>query len=207
MNAQQQFTGRTYLRLSRLTGLAGILGGVLLAALDIAFIVFFGDQPERVAAATPVWLILLDLSLVATYLEFVALIGFYSRLAEKSGWFGLFAFVVASFGTLMSAGFNWAGGFIVPALTSAAPEFLDQVAESPPAIVAAGFISTFVLHAIGWLLFGITLRREKTFTSIPAWLLIIGAVVGLVSRIAGLGIPGVLFGAALAWLGWQQWKA
>jgi len=193
-------------RLLQWSGLSGVVSGVLLILLDVAFFVFFGDQPERVAAATTTWLILLDLSIIATYLALLGLIGLYARQAEESGRFGLAAFLIASFGTVMSIGFNWGGGFIVPALTSAAPEFLDQVAEAPPGIVAAGFISTFALFALGWLLFGIASLRAKIFPAFPLWLLMIAAILGLVSRIAGLGIPGVLFGAALAWLGWRLWK-
>ena len=193
-------------RLLQLSGSAGVVSGVLLILLDLAFIIFFGDQPERVAAATTTWLILLDLSTIAAYLGLLALIGLYARQAEETGRFGLTAFVVASFGTVMNIGFNWGGGFIVPALTSAAPEFLDQVAEAPPGIVAAGFISTFALFALGWLLFGMASLKANIFPALPLWLLIIGAILGLVSRIAGLGIPGVLFGVALAWLGWRLWR-
>jgi hypothetical protein len=186
--------------------LAGVVSGVLFILLDFSFIAFFGDQPERVAAATTTWLILLVLSIVAAYLGLLTLMGLYARQVEETGRFGLIAFVIASFWTVMNIGFNWGGGFIVPALTSAAPEFLDQVADSPPAIVAAGFISTFVLFALGWLLFGAASLRAKVFSRIPLWLLIIAAILGLVSRIVGLGIPGVLFGVALAWLGWQMWQ-
>ncbi len=193
-------------RLLQWSGLSGVVSGVLLILLDVAFFVFFDDQPERVAAATTTWLILLDLSIIATYLALLGLIGLYARQAEQAGRFGLAAFVIASFGTVMNVGFNWGGGFIIPALTSAAPEFLDQVAEAPPGIVAAGFISTFALFALGWLLFGIASLRAKIFPAFPLWLLMIAAILGLVSRIADLGIPGVLFGAALAWLGWRLWK-
>jgi len=142
----------TKTRLSQMAGLDGVVSGVLLILLDLAFIAFFGDQPERVAAATTTWLILLVLSIVAAYLGLLALIGLYARQAEETGRFGLAAFIIASFGIVMNIGFNWGGGFIVPALASAAPEFLDRVAEAPPGIVAVGIISTFVLFALGWLI-------------------------------------------------------
>ena len=190
----------------QLSGLAGVVSGILLILLDFAFIAIFGDQPERVAATTTSWLILLDLSIIAIYLGLLALIGLYARQVKETGWFGLVAFILASLGTVMNAGFNWGGGFIVPALTVAAPEFLDQVAENPPAIVAVGFISTFMLFALGWLLFGVASLKARVFTTIPLWLLMAGSLLGLVSRIIGLGIPNVLFGVALAWLGWQNWK-
>jgi tetrahydromethanopterin S-methyltransferase subunit E len=159
-----------------------------------------------VAAATTTWLILLDLSIIAAYLGLLALIGLYVRQVEEAGRLGLVAFILASLGTVMNIGFLWGGGFIVPALTSVAPEFLDQVEANPPTIVAAGFITTFALFALGWLLLGVASLKARVLPRIPLWLLILGAILGLVSRIVGLGIPGVLFGVALAWLGWWLWQ-
>lgn len=196
----------TRTRLIRWSGLAGLVSGVLLLLLDIAFVVSFGDQPERVAAATTTWLILLDLSILAAYLGLLALVGLYARQVEESGWLGLVAFILASLGTVLNVGFLWGGGFIVPALTSAAPEFLDQVEASPPGIVALGFITTFVLFSLGWLLMGVASLRARVLPRIPLWLLILAAILGLVSRIVDLGIASVLFGVALAWLGWWLWR-
>jgi hypothetical protein len=130
----------------------------------------------------------------------------YGRQVEESGSLGLVAFVIASFGLVMNAGFLWGGAFIVPALTSAAPEFLDQVATAPPTSVAVGFISTFVVFALGWLLFAVASLRARVLPAIPVWLLGLGAILGLVSRLAGFGIPGVLFGLSMAWLGWWLWR-
>ncbi len=196
----------TKTRLLQLSGLAAIVSGLLLILLDIAFIAFFGDQPEKVSAATTTWLILLDLSILAAFLGLLGLTGLYARQVEETGRWGLAAFVIASLGMVMNIGFLWGGAFIVPALATAAPGFLDQVAEAPPQSVAAGFISTFVLFTLGWVLFGAVSLKSKVFPAAPLWLLIAGAVLGLVSRIAGLGIPGVLFGVGLAWLGWRLWK-
>jgi tetrahydromethanopterin S-methyltransferase subunit E len=193
-------------QLFQLAGLAGVVSGILLIVLDFAFIAIFGDQPERIAAASTSWLILLILSIVAAFLVLMALMGLFARQAEEFGRFGLAAFVIASFGTVMNIGYNWGGSFIVPELASAAPDFLDQVADSPPAIIAAGFISTFTLFALGWLLFAIASLKTKTLPALPLWLMIIASILGLVSRIAGLGFPGVLFGVALAWLGWHMWR-
>lgn len=193
-------------RLLQLAGLAGIVSGLLLVLLDILFFVFFGDDPERVAAATATWLILLDVSIIAVYLGLLALVGLYGRQVEESGRLGLAAFIIASLGMVMNIGFLWGGGFIVPALTSAAPEFLDQVESSPPAIVAVGFMATFLLFSLGWLLFGVASLRGGLLPKIPLWLLIIGAVLALVSRVVGLGISSVLFGLSLAWLGGWLWK-
>lgn len=196
----------TRTRLIQWSGLAGVVSGVMLILLDLAFLISFGDQPERVAAITTTWLILLDFSIFATFLGLMALLGLYAGQVEEGGHFMLGAFLLASLGMVMNIGFLWGGGFIVPALTSAAPEFLDQVETAPPPIVAVGFISTFLLCALGWLLFAVASLRARVLPTIPVWLLILGAILGFISRFAGLGIPNLLFGFALAWLGWWLWQ-
>jgi len=179
----------------------------LLILLDLVYLVFFGDAPERVAAATTAWPMLLDLNIAAGFLVLLALIGLYVRQIEEAGRFGLVAFVLTALGMVMFLGFLWAGAVIIPALTAAAPEFPDQVeAGSPPAGVAVGFISTFALLALGWLLFAVASLRARVLPPAPLWLLIRGAILGLVSRLANLGIPGVLFGLSLAWPGWWLWR-
>jgi hypothetical protein len=196
-------TGRLLLRWS---GLAGVAGGGLLILLDLAYLVFYGDAPERVAAATATWPILLNLNIAAGYLALLALIGLYGRQIEEAGRFGLVGFFITALGMVLYLGFLWAGAFIIPALTAAAPEFLDQVeAGSPPASVAAGFVSTFVLLALGWLLFALASLRARVLPPAPAWFLILGAILGLASRLANLGVPGVLLGLGLAWLGLWLW--
>ncbi|UCG25590.1 MAG: hypothetical protein JSW55_06270 [Chloroflexota bacterium] len=105
----------TRTRLLQLSGLAGLVGGVLLVLLDIAFLVFFGDEPERTAAATTTWLVLLDMSILAAYLILMALIGLYARQVDETGRLGLATFILASLGTVLNIGFLWGGGFIVPA--------------------------------------------------------------------------------------------
>ena len=78
----------TRTRLVQWSGLAGVVSGLALILLDLAFIISFGDQPERVAAATTTWLILLDLSIFATFLGLMALMGLYARQVEEAGRLG-----------------------------------------------------------------------------------------------------------------------
>jgi hypothetical protein len=186
-----------------LAGLAGLVSGLALVLLELAFFLAFGDQPERVAAATGAWLILLEMSLLAAFLSLLALAGLYARQAEQSGGLGLAGFVLAALGTALNIGFLWAGTYVVPALTSAAPEFLDQVASEPPGIVAAGFISTHLLFAVGWIVFGFASLRAKVLPAPATWLMMAGALLALVLAIAGAPLGEVVFGLGLAWLGQQ----
>jgi hypothetical protein len=199
----------TRARLLQLCGLAGFASGVLLILLEIAFLGAFGDQPERVAASTSIWLILLILSLLSAYLGLLALVGLYSRQAEESGQLGLTGFLLGLLGAMINSGYLWAGAFIVPALTSAAPGFLDQVEAGPPqtpGIVAAGFISTFVLLTLGWIVFGVASLRANVLPKAAIWLAMLGALLSLVSRFTGIPLGSVLFGLGLAWLGWWLWR-
>lgn len=199
----------TRAKLLQLCGLAGFVSGVLLILLDIAFFAAFGDQPERVAAATGLWLILLILSILGAYLGLLALVGLYVRQAEESGRLGLTGFLLGSLGAVMNSGYLWAGMFIVPALTSAAPGFLDQVAAGPPeapGIVAAGFIGTFVLLTLGWIVFGVASLQANVLPKAAIWLTMLGVFLSLVFRFTGVPLGSVLFGLGLVWLGWWLWR-
>jgi len=193
-------------KLLRWSGMAGLVSGVLLILLEIAFFGAFGDQPERVAAATSAWLVLLDLSLVAAYMGLLALIGLYARQTQESGGLGFAGFILASIGWVMNIGFLWAGAFIIPALTSAAPDFLDRVETDPPGIVAVGFISTFAIFAVGWVIFGIGSLKAGILPRAGTWLVILGALLSLVGSFVGLPLSGILFGLGLAMLGRWLWS-
>lgn len=93
-------------------------------------------------------------------------------------------------GTVLIAGFMWASAFIAPALATEAPEFLD--AGPPP-----GLLPTFVIFAVGWLLFGIATLRGRVFPRASAIVLIVGAVVTFLP----LPFTTLVFDVAVAWLG------
>ena len=186
--------------------MAGIVSGVLLILLEIAFFGVFGDQPERVAAATGAWLVLLDLSLIAAYLGLLTLIGLYARQTQESGGLGFAGFILTSIGWVMNIGFLWAGAFIIPALTSAAPDFLDRVEADPPGIVAAGFITTFAIFALGWVIFGVGSLKARILPRVGTWLVIVGALLSLVGGFVGLPLSGIVFGLGLTILGRWLWS-
>jgi hypothetical protein len=102
----------------------------------------------------------------------------------------------------MVAGIEWSATFIGPWLAEAAPEVLDS---EPLGMLAIGFILSFVLLALGWLLFGLTSLQARVLPRGAAVLLMVGAVSIFV--ILFLELPGstVVFGAALAWMGYALW--
>lgn len=188
--------------LIRWSGLAASVGGVLFVVLVVAFVVLLGDQPDSVAATTSTYVILEVLFLVAAVLIFLGLVGLYARQAEQAGTLGLIAFLAAFIGTALFFGFEWASTFVVPALAETAPDFLDA---EPSGVLAAGFILTFVLFALGWLLFGLASLRARVLPRGSAVLLMIGAVLFLLAGFF-LELFGVVFGVALAWMGYALWS-
>lgn len=192
--------------LIRWAGMAAVISGILSVITDVIFFASLGDQPTRVAAASGTWLVTLLLTLVAGYLIFLALVGLFAVQHRESGGFGLIGFILASIGTALNLGYLWAGTFLVPALSQAAPEFLDAADTNPSGLVAAGFISTFVLYALGWAVFGIASLRARVLPALPTWLLIAGAILGFVLGFAGLPFTATLMGVGVAWLGWGLWS-
>jgi hypothetical protein len=189
--------------LIRWSGLAALVGGVLLIVENVAEFIFYGDQPESVAALTNAWVILSVLALVGVVLISLALVGLYARQAEQTGTLGLVAFLVAFTGTAMIFGFGWAGAFVVPDLAEVVPDFLD----TPDAgLLMVGVMLTFGLFALGWLLFGLASLQTKILPRGAAVLLMVGAVLAFVLLLLELPFFIVVFGTALAWMGYAVWS-
>jgi hypothetical protein len=188
--------------LIRWSGLAALVGGLLWIVLEVAFLIIVGDQPESVAAVTSAWVILLVLALVGNMLILLGLVGLYARQVAETGVLGLVAFLVAFFGTALFVGLNWTFTFAAPSLAQAAPEVLDA---DPSGVLGAGFILTFVLFGLGWLLFGLASLRAGVLPRGAAVLLVVGAVLIFVLSLLELPFSAVVFGIALAWIGYALW--
>jgi len=189
--------------LTRWSGLAALVGGVLLAVLDVAESVIIGGQPESVIAGTGALIIVRIAFLVPVALMILGLVGLYVRQAEQTGSLGLIAFLVAFSGTVLVFGLQWSAAFMGSWLAGAAPGLLDT---EPAGLLAAGFMISFLLLALGWLLFGLASLQARVFPRNAAVLLVVGAV--LLFVLLMLDVPGstVVFGAALAWMGYALWS-
>lgn len=190
-------------KLIRWSGLAALVGSVLLVALDGMEFALLGGQLESVAAATSALIIVRVSLIVVIVLTLLGLVGLYAHQAEQAGTLGLIAFLVAFTGTVMVAGVQWSAVFIGPWLAEVAPEILDT---EPSGMLAAGFILSLVLLALGWLLFGLASLRARVLPRGAAILLMVGSVIFIV--VLFLEFPGydVVFGVALAWMGYALWS-
>jgi hypothetical protein len=79
-------------------------------------------------------------------------------------------------------------------LANAAPAVLDA---GPTGTLAVGFILTFALGALGWLLFGLVALRARVYPRAAAIALMVGAVISFLPILAS----GIVLNAVVAWLG------
>ncbi len=176
--------------LIRWGGLAALVGGVLFVVAELLGLPTLNVESFSETATTASFAIQTTTFLLGVVLMLLGLVGLYARQSEAAGALGLIGFLVAFLGTVLVGGVMWASAFIAPALATEAPEFLD--AGPPP-----GLLPTFIIFAVGWLLFGIATLRGRVFPRAAAILLIVGAVVTFLP----LPFTTLVFDVAVAWLG------
>ena len=165
-----------------------------------------GDLALSDAAMTPEWrafLIILDLS---TALALLGLIAIYTRQFQVMGKFGLVAFLLAFFGTMMIFGHHWGSTFLTPGLAEETPVFLDTITADTTTVLAAGVFLSIFLMAVGWLLFGLASLRAKILPAGSIWLVMIGALLILVLDLLQFDLDKIVFNLGLVWMGWWLWS-
>jgi hypothetical protein len=190
-------------RLTRWSGLAALAGGGLFVILAIVEPLVLGNQPYSEAAATGTWIVVQGAYIVAAVLIGLGLVGLYLYQAQQAGTLGLIAFLVTFIGSMMAAGSSWSETFFGSWLANAAPELLDA---DPTGALIAGILLSYVLFALGWLLFGLASLRAEVLPRGAAILLMIGALLFAVVSVLDLPFAGVLYGAAVAWMGYGLWS-
>lgn len=190
--------------LMRWSGLAALVGSVLLIASDLLNAALFPAEPGSDLIATNAsWFIVQILVLLALVLIALGLVGLYARQAQETGTLGLVAYLVAFSGTLMAFGMLWGEPFLGPFLAEEAPAVLDA---EPTGTVAAGVVLSVMLSALGWLLFGLASLRAQVLPRGAALLLIVGAVLFFVLTMLELPLWSVVQSAAVAWMGYTLWS-
>jgi hypothetical protein len=190
--------------LIRWSGLAALIGGVLFVILDVVDFISFGNQPFTAVATTGAWMIVQGAYIVTAMLIALGLVGLYAYQAQQTGTLGLVAFVIAFIGGMMATGSTWSEAFFGPWLSKAAPELMEA---NPAGPVITGVILSYLLFALGWFLFGLVSLRAKVLPGGAAVLLMIGAVLFLVLGFLEFPFASVVFGAAIAWLGFALWSS
>jgi hypothetical protein len=135
-----------------------------------------------------------------------ALIGIYERQSRSAGTFGLWAFVVAFLGTVLTVGNVWAEVFVWPTLTQIGPSMMSGSITETSSYLVAGLNVSFPLFGLGLILFGAATFRAGVYPQWASVLLIVSIPVTMfLDPTPGSfqeSIGQILLGIAVASLGW-----
>jgi hypothetical protein len=177
---------------------------VVFSLLDLGEALLFASQTYSEAANTGAWILVQVGFIGATVLISLGLVGLYAYQAENAGTLGLIGFVTLFTGTVLAAGSAWSEAFFGAWLAEASPELLDG---DPAGVLVAGALLTLGLFALGGLLFGLASLRAGALPRGASVLLMIGALLYPLLGLLEVPFVGVLFGVAVAWLGYALWSA
>lgn len=183
--------------LASAAGPIALVAGLAFAAVDVARLLTADRSLDRIEmmrqapfqlANALYWVVFIGLVL--------ALASVYFRSANRTGGLGAVGFCFALVGTLDMAGNMWFDGFAGPWIADVAP---GAILAGGSGMLAVGGLSSYVLFALGWIVFGIAGWRSRMF---PAWAGVAFIVAGVLGYNAGLPPYGIPIGLAMAALGW-----
>jgi hypothetical protein len=185
-----------YSSLSRLAGPFALSAGVLMVGAQLVMLPF--DPKDHVATTTAVQF---QLGGVAYLLGFVMLMLFvvasHEWLEAGAARLGVAAIIAALVGTMTLGGDLWFETFAVPWLADEAPNAFDT---DPTTLLALGAISSYLLFAVGWVLYGAASLRAHAPVAISVAIMIGGAL-GFRALLSPWGVPlGLAVGALGVWL-------
>ena len=183
--------------LSRLAGPFALAAGVLMVGAQLVMLPF--DPKDHVATSTATQFqiggVFYLAGFVALMLFVVASHGWHER---RSGRLGVVATIAALVGTMMLGGDRWFETFAVPWLGEQAPGALDA---DPTTLLALGAIASYLLFAIGWVVYGFANFRARVFPRGISLAIAVGGVLGFMALLAPWGIPlGLAVGAVGIWM-------
>lgn len=125
----------------------------------------------------------------------IAAFAAYDKQAREAGTFGLVALCAAIIGTVNLGANMWFEGFAVPWLADVVPQVLTA---EKTLFWQVGYYSSYLLFAIGWVLFGLASLRARVFPRLISLAIVAG---GLIGFLAARPPYGVALGLALLSLG------
>ena len=183
-------------RISRLAAPAGFAAALLALAALVLFGVVVGSGTISQAAESPSFYAptLAALGSIAALL--IALIAIFVRQSSEMGSLGVAGFLAALVGTLLGGGGTWTYVFVVPYISETAPGLADQSSGS----LLVGFVVSFLLMGLGWLLFAVATLRTRVF---PRWTVVL-LMVGSVATIVPMPSRTLVLSLAVACLGFAS---
>jgi hypothetical protein len=142
-----------------------------LTVLALALVIAAGATAGSAVESSP-------LAIASSALLFLAALGIGSAAVASFGrGRGVAGPAIAVVGSVLVAGGQWAALFVLPALSSRAPNLLSSGALGS---VTVGYVASYAVFAVGWIVSAVALLRAR---AVPTWLgvlLLVGAVASLV---------------------------
>jgi hypothetical protein len=186
---------------------AAIISGLAIAvSLLLEWLVVPYERLGTQAYLTGWYLLSAGLRLLSGVLLVWAVMGLYERQSRAAGAFGLWAFVVAFFGSVLQACESWGETFVWPTMAQVAPNVMSEEATEAPKYLFSGIALSNYSFFLGWILFGAsTIFSARVYPRWAGALLIVAIpVTAFLSPTPGSfqeSIGQILFGIAVAALG------
>ncbi len=176
-----------------------MLGGALVVITNAMspFVIDFDNLSG--STATNAYVFQHSLLMLSQLLLLGGIFGLQARQSEAAGTLGQLGFLAAFVGTALLLGHFWGQVFIAPAVAVESPSLIDE----PTGLLIVDFMLPFMLSALGWVLFGVSMLRARVYPHVAAGILIVGAIVPIVLTLPG---SGLVLGLALTWLGYTLWS-
>ena len=171
--------------ITRVAGPIVLTAGVLLLIQQIVMASFLDRSNIEATMASPLYVPTAVAYFVAFCGLLVALVAAYSWEAESAGGFGLVGFLGALIGTMFLTGDLWFEAFAVPWLGNVAPAALHV----PGGMLVIGAFTSYVLFAVGWVLFGLASLRARIFPLPVSIAIVLGGIVGFQAALPPFAIP------------------
>ena len=182
--------------LSRYAGPIVLAVGAYLAVAHLALWVVFTSHSDPAAMlADPIFRVL-NLAYAAAFSGLaIAACAAYDKQSREAGMFGLVAFCAAMIGTVNLGANMWFEGFAVPWLADVVPEVLTA---EKTMFWKVGYLSSYLLFAIGWVFFGLASLRARVFPRLISLAIVVAGIIGFLAARPPYGVP---LGLALLSLG------
>lgn len=149
------------------------------------------------------WIFVNTIGLISVIFLTLGFPGFYLKEFEKFNKTGYTGVILATVGLILFVCIQYYETLIWPAAAQINPELLKVKGAlvSGNSHVVAGLLVSGVFFGLGYILFGISALRTKSFPKLPVWFLIVGAPVfgnGILFPVRTLGL--ILFSIGTIWL-------
>jgi hypothetical protein len=183
--------------LTRLAGPLALSAGILMVSAQLVMLPFDPDAHVATASAP-----LFQLGGVVYMAGFVSLMLFvvasHGWQEAKSGRLGVVGTLTAAAGTMALGGDLWFETFAVPWLAAEAPNALSA---DPNTLLTFGAITSYLLFAVGWVLYGVASLRARVFPIAISTTIIIAGALGFQALLSPWGVPlGLAVGTLGIWM-------